>query len=60
MKSCDPIAYRCAKSDYESNYDLDYCEEYTDMVEQLESLEDDLASLESDLDSIQDEIDELE
>lgn len=60
LKSCDPIAYRCAKSDYESSYDLDDCEEYTDMVEQLDDLESDLSSLESDLDSIQDEIDELE
>lgn len=60
LKHCDPTAYRCAKSDYESNYDLYDCEEYTDMVEQLDALESDLASLESDLDSIQDEIDSLE
>ena len=60
LKSCDPIAYRCAKSDYESNYDLDDCQEYTEMVEQLDDLESDLASLESDLDEIQDEIDELD
>lgn len=60
LKSCDPISYRCAKSDYESEYDLDDCEEYTNMVEQLGSLEDDLASLESELEEIQDEIDSLE
>ena len=23
LKSCDPIAYRCMKSDYESNYDVE-------------------------------------
>lgn len=60
LKSCDPVAYRCAKSDYESEYDLDDCQEYTDMVEQLDDLESDLSSLESDLEEIQDEIDELE
>lgn len=60
LKSCDPVAYRCAKSDYESNYDLDDIEEYTDMVEQLDDLESDLVGLEDDLESIQDEIDELD
>ena len=53
LKNCDPVAYRCAKSDYESNFDLDDCIEYTDMVEELESLE-------SDLESLQDELNELE
>ena len=53
LKNCDPIAYRCAKSDYEGNFDLDDCTEYTDMVEELESLE-------SDLESLQDELKELE
>lgn len=56
LKGCDPVAYRCAKSDYESNYDLDNCEEYTDMVKDLESLE----SLKNDLESLQDELDSLE
>ena len=53
LKSCDPVAYRCAKSDYEGNFDLDDCTEYTDMVEELESLE-------SDLESLQDELKDLE
>ena len=56
LKGCDPVAYRCAKSNYESNYDLDNCEEYTDMVKDLESLE----SLKNDLESLQDELDSLE
>ena len=53
LKNCDPVAYRCAKSDYESNFDLAACLEYTDMVEELESLE-------SELESLQDELDNLE
>ena len=53
LKSCDPVAYRCAKSDYEGNFDLDDCTEYTDMVEELEGLE-------SDLESLQDELKDLE
>ena len=56
LKNCDPIAYRCAKSDYESNFDLADCTEYTDMLEELEELE----SLESDLKSLQDELNDLE
>lgn len=60
LKSCDPIAYRCSKSDYESNFDLDNCEEYTDMVEQLESLNNELEDLENELSDLQDELDNLE
>lgn len=60
LKSCDPIAYRISKSEYESNYDLDNCEEYTDMVEQLESLNNELGDLQNELSDLQDELDNLE
>ena len=60
LKSCDPIAYRCAKSDYESNYDLDDCEEYCNLKDELEELEGELESLEEELEELRDEIDELE
>ena len=53
LKSCDPIAYRCAKSGYESNFDLDDCAEYTEKRDELEQLE-------SDLESLQDELNDLE
>ena len=53
LKSCDPVAYRCAKSDYESNYDLDDCEEYRNLKDELEELE-------GELEELRDEIDELE
>lgn len=55
LKNCDPIAYRCAKSDYEGNFDLDDCAEYTDLVEELESLESDLKSLQDEIDSLESE-----
>ena len=55
LKNCDPIAYRCAKSDYESNFDLDDCTEYTDMVEELERLESYSESLQDELDSLESE-----
>lgn len=60
MKELDPIAYRCGKSDYESNYDLDDCEEYTTLKDELETLEDELSDLESELEELQDELDSLE
>ena len=53
LKNCDHVAYRCAKSYYESSFDLADCTEYTEMLEELESLE-------SDLESLQDELDDLE
>ena len=53
LKNCDPIAYHCAKSDYEDNFDLADCLEYTEVLEELESLE-------SDLESLQDKLDNLE
>ena len=56
LKNCDPVAYRCMKSDYESNYDLDACLEYTEMVEELESLGSELGSLQDELDSLESEV----
>ena len=55
LKNCDPIAYRCTKSNYEGNFDLDDCVEYPDMVEELEILESDLKSLQDELDSLESE-----
>lgn len=60
LKSCDPIAYRISKSEYESDYDLDDCEEYMDLKDELESLEEQLSDLESELSDSQDELDSLE
>ena len=60
LKSCDPVAYRCSKSDYESNFDLDDCEEYNDLKDELEALEDQLSDLENDLSDLNDELDSLE
>ena len=60
LKSCDPVAYRCAKNDYEANYDLDDCEKYSDLKDELESLEDQLSDLENDLVGLDDELDSLE
>ena len=60
LKSCDPIAYRCAKSDYESNYDLDEVEEYQDLKQELEELESKLEDIESELEELQDQLDKLE
>ena len=56
LKSCDPIAYRCAKSDYESNIDLDDVAEYTDLKEELEALESDLEDFESELEDFESEL----
>lgn len=60
LKSCDPVAYRCAKSDYESNFDLDDVEEYNDLKQELEDLESKLEEFESELEDFQDQLDSLE
>lgn len=60
LKKLDPIAYRCGKSDFESNYDLDDCEEYNDLKDELESLEYDLEDLEDQLSDLESEIEDLE
>ena len=60
LKSCDPIAYRICKSDYESDYDLDDCEEYTDLKDELELLENEIEDLQSELSDLTDELDNLE
>ena len=60
LKNLDPIAYRYFKSDYESNFDLDDCKEYTDKRDELESLQDSVEILESDLKKLQYYLDYLE
>lgn len=60
LKSCDPIAYRCAKSDYEGNYDLECCVEYQELQSELERLEIGLEGLEEELDDLEEELDDLE
>lgn len=60
LKSCDPVAYRCAKSEYESNYDLDDIEEYQDLKQELEELENQLEEFESELEDFQNQLDSLE
>ena len=60
LKLLDPVAYRCAKNDFESDYDLENCEEYSDLKDELESLEEQLSDLENDLSELNDELDSLE
>lgn len=53
LKSIDPVAYRCGKSDYEANFDLDDCQEYQDLVEELEGLQAELEELEEQLEELE-------
>lgn len=55
IKNCDPTAYRCGKSDYESDKDLDDVEEYKDLKSELEDLESELEDLESELEEAESE-----
>ena len=57
LKNCDPVAYRCAKSDYESTYDLDYVAEYVDLKDELEVLESELEDFEGELEDLNNQID---
>ena len=58
LKNCDPIAYRCYKSDYEANIDLNDVAEYNDLKDELEALESDLEDLESELEDLQSQIED--
>lgn len=60
LKSCDPIAYRCAKADYESDYDLDAVAEYQDLKQELEELQDKLVDLESELEELESELEDFQ
>ena len=56
LKSCDPVAYRCAKLDHESNYDVEDCAEWQELDRELLDLRYKLEDLESDLEALQDEL----
>ena len=58
LKNCDPIAYRCAKSDYESNIDLDDVGEYCELKEELDALEFELEDLENELEYLNDQLED--
>lgn len=60
LKSCDPVVYRCIKSDCESDYELDDLDEYQDLKDELEALEGQLEDLESELEDFQDQLDSLD
>lgn len=53
LKSCDPVAYRCAKSDYEANFDLEDCEAYQDLLSELDELENSLSDLDAELEELE-------
>jgi len=53
LKHCDPVAYRCAKADYEANFDVSDCEEYQDLQSELDELESQLDDLQSELDDLE-------
>lgn len=55
FKTLDPIAYRCGKSDYDSEKDLDDVEEYQKLTEELEELEDRESDLESEIEELENE-----
>ena len=55
LKALDPIAYRCGKSDYDSEKDLDDVEEYQELTQELEELEDRESDLESEIEELENE-----
>ena len=56
LKSCEPVAYRCMKLDYESSYDIEDCAEWQELDRELLDLRYKLEDLESDLEALQDEL----
>lgn len=56
LKQVDPTAFRLGKNDYESTYDLDDSQEYTDLCDVLTEKEDELYDLETEINDLKDEI----
>ena len=53
LKNLDPTAYRCGKSDYDSEKDLDDVPEYVTLTEELEELEDKETDLENEIEELE-------
>lgn len=53
LKNLDPTAYRCGKSDYDSEKDLDDVPEYVRLTEELEELEEQESDLESEIEELE-------
>lgn len=60
LKEFDNVAYSCMKLDYESNKDLDSCDEYTEMVADKERIEGEIEDIESEVSDLEEEIEELQ
>lgn len=60
LKELDPTAYRCGKSDFDSQKDLDDVPEYATLTEELEELEDQESNLESEIEDLEAEEEESE
>ena len=45
LKECDPVTYRCGKSDYENSVDIEDLEEYQDLLSEREEIESEIADL---------------
>lgn len=55
LKELDPTAYRCGKSDYDSEKDLDDVPEYATLTEELEELESEETDLEEEIEALEEE-----
>ena len=60
LKNCDPIAYRCGKSDYEADIDFNDIPEYQDMLSELDDLQTELDDLQTELDDLESQLDDLQ
>ncbi len=49
LKNLDPVAYRCAKNDYEAGMELEEDPAYRDLQEEIEDLETDIERLEEEI-----------
>lgn len=56
LQNIDPTAFRCGKSDYEADYDLDDSEEYTDLCDIVTGKRDEIEDLETEINDLKDEI----
>lgn len=60
LKNCDPVAYRCGKSDYENSLDKDDYSECQDLLKTIDDLDYEIDNLSDEIENLESELSECE